>query len=95
MAEITIREAHSLSADEAKSRVSVFEQMVSKFGVKMSWSGHNATFKGVGVSGSMRVTATEALIKIKLGMLARAAGVDPKRLQGSISRRLREAFDAE
>ena len=95
MAEITIKEAHTLGAAEAKVRVSVFEEMVSKFGVKMAWSGSQATFKGVGVSGSMSVTDTDATIKIKLGMLARAAGVDGKRLQGSISRRVREAFDAE
>ena len=95
MAEIKIIEAHALGADEAKKRVGVFEEMLGKFGVKMSWSGHNATFKGVGVSGSMNVSDTNAQIKLKLGMLARAAGVDGKRLQSSISRRLREAFDAE
>lgn len=95
MANIKITEAHTLGASEAKIRVAVFEEMLSKFGVKLNWSGNKASFKGIGVSGSMSVSDTSATIEIKLGMMARAAGVDGQRLQGSVSRRLREAFDAE
>ena len=95
MASIKITEAHSLDSSEAKVRVSVFEEMLSKFGVKLNWSGNRAKFKGIGVSGSMNVTDSDVTVEIKLGMMAKAAGVDAKRLQGSISRRLREAFDAE
>ncbi|MEE2756659.1 MAG: polyhydroxyalkanoic acid system family protein [Myxococcota bacterium] len=95
MATIRITESHTLGTETAKSRVSVFEEMLGKFGVKLSWSGHKATFKGIGVSGSMSVTDNDVTVEIKLGMMARAAGVDGDRLKGSISRRLREAFDTE
>jgi putative polyhydroxyalkanoate system protein len=95
MANIKITEAHTLGTDEARKRVTVFEDMLSKFGVKLNWSGDKASFKGIGVSGSMSVTDTSATVELKLGMMARAAGVDGDRLKGSISRRLREAFDAE
>ena len=95
MAKVNVREPHTLEIDEAKRRVSVFEDMLSKFGVKLNWSGHSASFKGFGVSGSIDVTASDATVMIKLGMMAKAAGVDAKRLEGSVSRRLREAFDAD
>ncbi len=95
MATIRITESHNLGVDTAKSRVTVFEEMLSKFGVKLNWSGNKASFKGIGVSGSMSVSEQDVTVEIKLGMMARAAGVDGDRLKGSISRRLREAFDAE
>ncbi len=95
MANVDVREPHSLEIEEAKRRVAVFEDMLGKFGVKLKWSGYSASFKGLGVSGSLDVTASDAKVQIKLGMMARAAGVDAARLQGSVSRRLREAFDAD
>ena len=95
MASVDVREPHSLDIDEAKRRVAVFEDMLSKFGVKLKWNGHSATFKGLGVSGSLDVSESDARVQLKLGMMARAAGVDANRLKGSVSRRLREAFDAD
>jgi putative polyhydroxyalkanoate system protein len=95
MAKVNVTEAHSLEIDEAKRRVAVFEDMLGKFGVKLKWSGYSASFKGLGVSGSLDVTASNANVQIKLGMMAKAAGVDAKKLEGSVSRRLREAFDAD
>ena len=44
--------------------------------------------RGIEVSGS------DITIKLKLGMLARAAGVDPVRLEGSIRRRIKAALEA-
>ena len=95
MAKLTVTEEHTLGAAEARTRVSVFEEMLSKFGVKLKWAGNTSSFKGVGVSGTLSVTDTSATVELKLGMMARAAGIDADRLKGSISRRLREAFDAE
>ena len=95
MASIKVTEAHTLGREEARKRVAVFEDMLQKFGVRLSWSGDRASFKGIGVSGSIAVSDSDVSIEIKLGMMARAAGVDGNRLQGSVSRRLREAFDAE
>ena len=95
MATISITETHTLDKETAKSRVSVFEEMLGKFGVKLGWTGDKATFKGIGVSGSIVVSDDNVTIEIKLGMMAKAAGVDGDRLKSSISRRLREAFDTE
>ena len=94
MANITIKEAHNLTVDEAVDRLSVFEEMVSKFGVSIKWKGAKAEIKGMGIGGDIQVTDSDATINFKLGMLARAAGVDGDRLKGSVSKRLRAAFDS-
>jgi len=94
MAKIKVTEAHSLSTGEAVERLGVFEAMVSKFGVSLKWKGNHADFKGLGVSGTIDVSESDATIELKLGMMAKAAGIDAERLKGSISKRVREAFDA-
>ncbi len=94
MSEVRVVQAHTIGADEAVKRLDSFEAMVSKFMVSLKWSGHNAKVKGPGVSGQINVTDTSVTIQLKLGMMARVAGVDAERLQGSISRRVAEAFEA-
>ncbi len=94
MSTITVTEPHNLTVDEAVSRLSVFEEMVSKFGVSLKWNGAIADIKGMGVGGKIQVTESDATIVLKLGMLARAAGVDAERLKSSVSRRVRTAFEA-
>jgi len=88
MAEITVVENHSLSAADAKTRVMAFEEMMSKYGVRATWSGTDAKLKGMGVSGTMKISDSEVRVVLKLGMMARAAGVDPNRLKSSIQKRL-------
>ncbi len=96
MADVRVTQAHSLSPDEAIQRIGSFEEMMSKYGVKAKWKGHSAQLKGMGVSGSIDITNSAATVVVKLGMMARAAGVDPARLEGSIRKRLAAAFsDAE
>ena len=92
MSKISIQEAHSLSQDDAKSKVSVFEDMVSKYGVKVVWSGYNAAIKGMGISGDIAVTPSDVTVNIKLGMMAKAAGVKAEKLEPSIRRRLVDAL---
>ncbi len=94
MSAVNVVQPHELGADEAIKRLDSFEEMVAKYFVSLKWSGHTAKIKGPGVSGNIDVTDTKVTINIKLGMMARAAGVDAQRLQGSITRRLTEAFDA-
>tara|TARA_B100000902_G_C26593612_1_gene567055 strand:- start:99 stop:383 length:285 start_codon:yes stop_codon:yes gene_type:complete len=94
MAKVIVTESHSLSTDDAVDRLAVFEQMVSKFGVSLKWKGTHADFKGLGVSGTIDVSESDATIELKLGMMAKAAGIDGDRLKSSISKRVREAFDA-
>lgn len=92
MSEIRICQVHGLSKDDAKARLQQFEDAMSKYGVKAVWKGDGATLKGTGVSGEISVDPQNVVVVLKLGLLARAAGVDPKRLEGSITKRLTEAF---
>lgn len=94
MADVLVKESHSLSPDDAKVKVQSFEEMLKKYGVKSNWKGTHADLKGRGVSGTIDVTASDVTVVVKLGMLAKAAGIDPERLKGSIQRRLKQALSS-
>ena len=91
MSTITVVEAHNKNADDIKAGLTQFEEMFAKYMVKMEWSGHKASLSGP-VSGSIDIRSTELEVKIKLGMMAKMAGIDPVRLEGSIRKRLRTAL---
>ena len=93
MADVKVSQAHSLPLDQVRARMSEFEEMMGKYGVKASWSGNKAKLKGVGVSGDINVSDSDVAVGLKLGMMAKAAGVDAKRLEASISKRLKAAFE--
>ena len=95
MAEIRVIENHALSPSDAIGCVSGFEDMLTKYGVKTKWKGHSAQLKGMAVSGSIDVTSSSVTVVVKLGMMARAAGVDPARLEKSIRKRLKAALSGE
>jgi len=95
MTDVRVTRNHSVSVDDAKQRLGSFEDMMKKYGVNAKWSGGHADLKGTGVKGAIDVTATDVNIELKLGMLAKAAGIDPARLKRSIERRLNQAFDGE
>ena len=92
MADVKVTESHSLAPDEAVSRLKDFEDMMNKYGVKANWKGTSAELKGTGVKGSIDVTGSSVTIVVKLGMLAKAAGVDADRLKGSIEKRVKAAL---
>jgi putative polyhydroxyalkanoate system protein len=94
MAKLVIREAHALAADDAARRLRDFEEVMAKYGVKARWSGARAKLTGTGVSGDIEIADDAVTVTLALGLLARAAGVDPARLERSIRRRLREALGA-
>ena len=91
MSTIKVVEPHNKSADDIKSGLSQFEEMFSKYMVKIVWNGHRASLSGP-VSGSIDIRQQELEVKIKLGMMAKMAGIDPQRLEGSIRKRLRTAL---
>ena len=91
MSTIQVVESHQKSIDEIKSGLSQFEEMFSKYGVKMVWNEGEATLTGP-VTGSISITATELKVVIKLGMMAKMVGIDPTRLESSIRKRLRVAL---
>ncbi len=93
MSTIRVKQPHSLSTDEAKSRLADFETAMSKYGVTLDWKGARAKIKGMAVSGGIDVTADMVDLTLKLGMMARAAGVDADRLEASITKRLKSLFE--
>ena len=90
--EVRVTEPHNLSPDEAIAKISTFEEMFNKYGVSVKWSGHKATLSGP-VSGNVAVSGSDVTVVVVLGMMARAAGVKPDKLEASIRKRLRAAFD--
>ena len=93
MATVNVQEAHTHSLEEAVQRVKSFEEQLTKFMVQVEWSDSSATLKGP-VSGGIEVDDASVSITIKLGMMAKMAGIDAGRLEGSIRKRLRESLDS-
>lgn len=93
MSDVIVEQKHSLSIEEAKQRIAGFEEMMSKYGVKADWKGASASLKGTGVSGGIDVTTTAVKVTVKLGLMAKAVGVDGTKLKGSIEKRLKAAFE--
>jgi len=92
MSTIEVKQDHQLPRDEARACLGSLEEMMGKYGVKLDWDGDNAEIKGFGVSGDVNVLDDCVEVVLKLSMMAKAAGVDPERLEGSITRRLAAAF---
>jgi putative polyhydroxyalkanoate system protein len=92
MSKVSVRQPHRLGRQEARDRLAGFSEMLGKYGVKLAWTGDKASVKGLGVSGDVTISDDAVQVDLSLGLMARAAGVDAERLQGSITRRLAEAF---
>jgi putative polyhydroxyalkanoate system protein len=92
MSEVRVSVPHSLPIPTAIEKVKAFEEMMAKFGVSSEWNGTTAKLKGAAASGSIEMTDSAAIIVVKLGLFAKAAGVEPERLAGSIKKRLEAAF---
>ena len=71
MADIDIERKHTFSQAEAREKVKVVEDNLrNRFGVSVQWnSDDEASFKGKGFSGTLRVTNEIVKITVKLGML--------------------------
>ena len=92
MSTITVSESHALSIEDAKKALGAFEGDIAKYGMKLSWNGANAELKGTGASGDVRVTDNQVTVVVKLGMMAKVAGVKPDLLEKSIQKRLKSAL---
>lgn len=92
MSTVVVSENHSLPPDEAKSRLASFEAEIAKYGMTAHWNGLNADLKGTGASGDVKVTTASVTITVKLGMVAKLAGVKPDRLEASLKKRLQAAL---
>lgn len=92
MATVRVEQAHTLSIDDAKTALEAFATDIAKFGMKLDWQGERAILKGTGASGEVVVEPDRVVVTVKLGLLAKAAGVKADRLEGSIGRRLASAL---
>ena len=95
MSTVKVTESHSLSIDDAKKSLAAFEGDISKYGMKLNWNGANAELKGTGASGDVKVTDSSVTVTVKLGMMAKMAGVKPDLLEKSIAKRLKSALSGE
>ncbi len=96
MSKIVVREAHSLTIEEAKNRVGAFDDFINKYGAKLVWKSQTlADIKGMGISGDVKLGGDAVTVTIKLGMMAKAVGVDPVKLEGSVRKRLAKAIAGE
>lgn len=92
MSNVRVEVAHSLSPSDIPGRLATFSQDLSKVGAKLVWKGTRADVSGIGVSGDVSAEPGKVIVNLKLGMMARAAGVDPVRLEASIRRKLEAAL---
>ncbi|MCA9555923.1 MAG: polyhydroxyalkanoic acid system family protein [Myxococcales bacterium] len=92
MSDVVVTESHALPSDEVKSRLKAFEADISKYGMKLDWQGDRADIKGTGASGDVKVTPSSVTVTVKLGMMAKMAGIKPDKLQASIEKRLKAAL---
>ncbi len=92
MSTVVVSETHSLPPDAVRGRLGDFEDTMRRWGVKLVWKkADRADIKGIGVSGDVVLHPGRVDVTVKLGLMAKAAGVDPERLRGSIERRIRAA----
>ncbi len=93
MSDVRVEKNHQLSIEAAKKALEPFgAELESKYGLKLAWNGPRADLKGTGASGSVEVTASKVVVTVKLGMLAKAAGVKADKVQASIDKRLDAAL---
>lgn len=92
MANVRVTQPHALTRAEARTKLADFEDLLDRYRVKLAWAGDKAAIKGIGVSGDVVIGDDAVDVAVKLGMMAKAAGVDAKRLEASIRKRLAAAF---
>jgi putative polyhydroxyalkanoate system protein len=94
MGDIRVEKSHQLSIEAAKKALEPFAaELESKYGLKLSWNGARAELKGTGASGTVDVSTSKVVVSVKLGMLAKAAGIKAEKVQSSIDKRLSAALE--
>ena len=92
MSNLRVEVSHPHSVQEAQRRLSSFSADLAKVHAHLNWKGTRAEVSGVGVSGEVSLDPGKVVVALRLGLVARAAGVDPVRLETSIRRRLEAAM---
>ena len=67
---ISVTRKHTLGLEGATAKLNdLTGQLAEKYGVKAKIEGNNATFKGTGVEGDLKLTADSVTINLELGFL--------------------------
>jgi putative polyhydroxyalkanoate system protein len=92
VSDVKVVESHKLGVEGAKKALETFITDLAKYGMSLVWKGAQGELKGTGASGSVDVTDTQVTVLVKLGMMAKMAGIKPDKLQDSIQKRLKSAL---
>jgi hypothetical protein len=91
--DIRVVQPHSLPVDQVKSRLGGFSDRLAKYGVRLDWQDKRAQLRGVpGVGGHVEIRPNELEVFVSLSRMVTMMGLDPKKLEGTIRRRLDEAL---
>ena len=73
MADISIRQAHQLSMENAKDAArKMADQMAAEYDMAVSWKGNMLNFERSGLSGTLVLHEEEAHLEVTLGFLFKA-----------------------
>jgi putative polyhydroxyalkanoate system protein len=92
VSDVKVVESHQLGVEGAKKALEALGTDLGKYGMSIHWSGSQGELKGTGASGSIHVTDKDVTVLVKLGMIAKMAGVKADKLQDSIQRRVKAAL---
>lgn len=89
MPKIKMQREHSLSMDEARSKVdNLAADLEKRYGLKIHWSGDKLNFQRTGVSGHVELAAGKVSVLVELSMM-----LSP--LKGKVEQRLKENLEQE
>ncbi len=89
MSHIDIKRTHSLTVEDAKTKVEgVAEHLAEKFGIEYTWRGNTLNFARSGVDGQIAVGKKQIHVMAKLGFLLMA-------LKGPVEREILRYLDEE
>ena len=87
---VKLEKKHKLGAEEAKRRVQGMEESLhQRYGLKVAWTGHRATFRGKAFAGSIDVNDDLVDIALSLGL---AASPFAGRIRQQLSAEMSKAF---
>ena len=93
MSTVVVEQPHSLEPEDVKARLKPFEEELGKkYMLSLDWKGLEADLKGAAASGGIAIQATKVVVTVKLGMMAKMAGVKPDKLEASLQKRLAAAL---
>ena len=93
MPEIRVVEPHQLTVPEVRQRLGGFEELLAKYRVRLDWNGDQGKLAGVpGVGGQVNVRPAEVEVHVTLSRMVTMMGLDPKKLEATIRRKLGEAL---